>query len=185
MTDPFAQFRTDNKPSAETFAKLNELVQNLVKAEADVLAAEEKLKEAQERKRQIEEFDLPNFLEELGLASFKTTDGVEIEVEKKLRASIGNRKAEAYKWLLENGHGAIIKRTIQVAFNTDQGKEAQDLLDELANREGYAGVRQELKVEPATLTAWAKEQLEQGVDIPEETFGIFEQKFARIKKAEQ
>ena len=185
MTDPFAEFRVDNKPGAETFAKLNEMVRNLVKAEQDVATAEETLKEAQARKRQIEEFDIPEFLEELGIASFKTTDGVEIEVEEKLRASIGNRKAEAYNWLLENGHGAIIKRTVQVAFNTDQSKEAQDLLAELAEREGFAGVRQELKVEPATLTAWAKEQLEQGVDVPEETFGIFRQKYAKIKRNEQ
>lgn len=185
MTDPFAEFRVDNKPSAETFAKLNEMVRALVKAELDVAQAEEVLKEAQARKRQIEEFDIPEFLEELGLASFKTTDGVEIEVEEKLRASIGNRKAEAYKWLLENGHGAIIKRTVQVAFNVDQTEEAQELLAELSEREDFAGVRQELKVEPATLTAWAKEQLEQGVDIPEETFGIFKQKFAKIKRAEQ
>ena len=184
MTDPFAEFRTDNKPSAETFAKLNEMVRNLVKAEIDVATAEETLKEAQGRKRQIEEFDIPEFLEELGIASFKTVDGVEIEIDEKLRASIGNRKAEAYNWLLENGHGAIIKRTIQVAFNTDQNKEAQELLAELEG-EGYAGVRQELKVEPATLTAWAKEQLEQGVDLPEETFGIFRQKYARIKRTEQ
>ncbi len=184
MTDPFAEFRVDNKPSAETFAKLNEMVRALVKAELDVAQAEEVLKEAQARKRQIEEFDIPEFLEELGLASFKTTDGIEIEVEEKLRASIGNRKAEAYKWLLDNGHGAIIKRTVQVAFNTDQGEEAQDLLAKLEEG-GYAGVRQDMKVEPATLTAWAKEQLEQGVDIPEETFGIFRQKFAKIKRAEQ
>lgn len=185
MTDPFAEFRVDNKPSDEAFARLNEMVRALVNAKQEVLVAEEALKEAQARKRQIEEFDLPEFLEQLGVASFKTTDGVEIEVEEKLRASIGNRKVEAYKWLLEHGHGAIIKRTVQVAFNTDQGKEAQDLLEELTERGGLAGVRQELKVEPATLIAWAKEQLEQGVDIPEETFGIFRQKFARIKRAKQ
>lgn len=184
MTDPFAEFRVDNKPSDEAFAKLNEMVRALVKAEQEVVLREAALKEAQERRRQIEEFDIPEFLEQLGLSSFKTVDGVEIEIEEKLRASIGNRKVEAYKWLLENGHGAIIKRTIQVAFNTDQSKEAQDLLERLESEE-YAGVRQELKVEPATLTAWAKEQLEQGVDIPEETFGIFRQKFAKIKTSSE
>lgn len=183
MADPFAQYRADERPSDEAFAKLNDLIRDLVLAEDKVAQAEEALKLAQERRRQLEEFDIPNYLEELGLASFTTTEGLEITVERKLRASIGSRKAQAYKWLLENGHGAIIKRTVEAAFNTEQSHEAQSLLAELQGR-GLAGVRQELKVEPATLTAWVREQLEQGVDIPAELFGIYEQKRTRIKRPE-
>jgi len=181
--DPFADFRVENKPGEEAFAKLDTLIQQLIKAEEEVEKAEETLKKAQAAKRQLEEYDLPEFMVSLGLEEFTSTAGLKVEVVKKIRASIGDRKAKAFKWLTDNGHGGLIKRTVQVAFNTGQEEAAKKLLKELRERGVGVAVKQEMKVEAASLTAFVKAQLEAGSDIPQDTFGVFEQKFAKISLA--
>ena len=180
-SDPFEGFRTEESPGEEAFAHLSELVKSLDESEQTVALCEQTLKLAQEKERQIREHDLPEFMAFLGLETFRTTGGLTVEVSTKIRASIGDRKLEAFAWLTKNGHGALIKHTVEVAFNRGQEKQAEDLLKELTGREN-AGVRRTMKVEPATLTAWVKSQLEEGTSIPHDLFGVFEQRFAFIKQ---
>jgi hypothetical protein len=149
--DPFAKYRTNERPDIEQFAHLNELVNQLDKAEQDVVEAETTLKEAQERQRRLEEFEIPDYMDTLGLEEFTLTSGLTIEVVRKIRASIGNRKVAAFKWLIDKGHGGLIKRTIMVAFNREQSEDAHKLLKTLQPK--FAGVKEEMKVEAASLTA--------------------------------
>ncbi len=180
-SDPFEGFRTEETPDDDAFARLAEMVSNLDEAEKEVLGAETVLKIAQERERQIREHDLPEYMTSLGLETFRTTDGLTVEVKTKIRASIGERKGEAFVWLITHGHGALIKRTVEVAFNGGQEKLAEDLCLQLSQQDN-AGVRQNMKVEPATLTAWVGSQLENGNPIPMDLFGVFEQRYASIKR---
>jgi hypothetical protein len=182
--DPFEGFRVEETPSDDVFARLTEMVKNLESAQEAVILCGQMLKTAQEAERQIREHDLPTFMRDtLGLTTFTTNDGLTVEVETKIRASIGDRKIEAFAWLVTNGHGALIKRTVEVAFNREQAKLAEELCLELSQQEN-AGVRQTMKVEPATLTAWVKTQLEEGNPIPMDLFGVFEQRYANIRRAE-
>ncbi len=176
--DKFADFRVDEKPTNEAFAKLDELVVDIVDAGAEVTKAEEELKEAQEKYRQLEQFTIPEYMDTLGLEEFTTTRGMRVVVETKIRASIGKNKGPAFAWLIENGHDGIIKRTVVVAFNREQAEEAAELMKKL--HPDFAGVKQDMKVEGATLTAFVKEQLKEGNDVPIDIFGIFEQRFAKI-----
>jgi len=180
VKDPFKDFRADDAPSEEAFKQLNDLLKQLMRADEEVAEAQAALKKAQEKQRQLDEFDIPAYMDSLGLSQFKNTAGVEIEVESKIRASIGNRKIEAFKWLLDNKHGGMIKRSVVVAFNVKQGKDAEKLLNELRKRKVGVAVKQELKVEPATLTSFVRRELEAGREIPREVFGVYEQRSTKI-----
>jgi hypothetical protein len=180
MGDPFEAYRIDEKPLEPAFAKLSELISGLVKAEADVFVAEAALKKAQESRRLLSEKMIPDCMEEMGLKEFTTNSGTKVIVEKNIHASIGNRKAEAFTWLITHGHGGMIKHSVEIAFNREQTDQAKAVFAELLTKDS-AGVRQNLKVEPATLTSWVKSQLEEGNDIPHDIFGIFEQKIAEVK----
>jgi len=183
MSDVFADFRENEKPSEELFAKLDELVTKLMTAQKAVADAEDVLKKAQDAERTLREHDLPEFMDKLGMEEFTTKSGLKIKIKTKIRASIGNRKVAAYAWLEKNGYGNLIKRTVKVAFNRDQGDEAEELMKTLRDdpESRFAGVAQDLKVEAATLTSFVKEQLEAGKDIPQDIFGVFEQKSAMIE----
>lgn len=178
--DPFQDFRGEDVPQEEAFKRLDDLIRDLIKAEKELADAQEAVVKAQKKVRQLDEFDIPSYMDSLGLTQFKNKAGVEIEVESKIRASIGSRKAEAFKWLLANKHGALIKRSVQVAFNVKQGRDAEKLLKELRKRNVGVGVKQEMKVEPATLTSFVRKELEAGREIPREVFGVYEQRSIKI-----
>ena len=180
--DPYAEFRADDTPKAEAFAKLDELVKKLTQAETDVAEAEAALKKAQERRKQLDEFDIPEHMDELGLKEFTNKLGIKIEAGSTVYASIGNRKAKAHAWLIKNKHGGLIKRNVTVAFNTAQAKDAKALFEELNEREGLvtAGVKQEMKVEAASLTAFVRRQLKAGNEVPADIFGIYEKRSTKI-----
>lgn len=179
MNDPYQNYRTSEKPTDDAFVLLDQLLDNLENAEDEVKQAELNLKKAQEKVRTISEHDIPEYMDTLGLEDFTTKSGKRVRVISKIRASIGSRKAAAFKWLIDHGHGGLIKRTIAVAFNRDQQQDAEALLEDLQGR--FAGAKQDMKVEAATLTAFVKEQLEQGVPIPHDTFGIMEQKLTKVE----
>jgi len=180
MVDQFAEFRADEAPKEDAFKKLNELVQQLVGAERDVAMAEILLKKAQEKRRQLDEFDIPGYMHELGLKDFTNKAGVKIEVKSTIRASIGNRKAAAYAWLIRNNFSALIKRTVMVAFNTGESKSATELLEELKERNIGAATKEEMKVEAASLTSWVRKQLKDGKEVPADIFGIYDQRSTKI-----
>jgi hypothetical protein len=107
-------------------------------------------------------------------------DGSSIEVKAFYSASITEaRRAEAFQWLRENGYDDIIKNTISVRFG--RGEEALCAQAVATLREGGYPVEQAEKVEPMTLKAWVKEQVEKGREFPSELFGAYIGQKATIK----
>lgn len=181
-SDPFAQYRVDDAPTTdnEEMQRLSDLVQKLREVGEATAEAEAALKRLQDEKRRLEEFELPELMDSLGLAEFRDRSGLHVRVTRQIRASIGSRKAEAFAWLENNGYGALIKRTVEAAFGREQAEDAKRVLTTL-QREFGGNVRQQMKVEPATLTAFVREQLAEGKEIPADVFGIYEQRCARIE----
>lgn len=136
-------------------------------AELEVARLTTELSVANERLREISEEKLPELMDELGIPSFSTTDGMKITVREVIRASLGRtdeEKARAIKWLEDNGHGAIVKRTVEIPFMRDQETQAMELRKDLKEK-GYP-VSFDRRVENSTLRAFVTECLEAGEDIP-------------------
>lgn len=81
------------------------------------------------------------------------------------------RRAAAFKWLDDNGHGDLIKTNVTVPFARDEREEARKLVAKL-EAEGLPTVIGEA-IPWATLTAWLKEMVEKhnATDLPLETLG--------------
>ena len=120
-----------------------------------------------------------------GIEKFTLADGTAITLKDELFASVSeaNRDA-AFAWLEGHGHGDVIKDELK--FMLGKGLLAAAIAEELiADAEGlgidtYSHKR---AVHPATLQALLKEQLAEGVEVPKETFGVFQQRRAIIKLA--
>lgn len=172
------------QPSGNDLAALSRLVDELADAENNVAVLEAKLEAARGRVTDLAERQIPEVMDNVGIESFKTTSGFEVKVSKKIRASIpAANKSAAYDWLDQNGHSGVIKRSIAVAFTREQQEEAQALRDDLSEK--FENVREERKVEPSTLAALIREQLEVGAEIPMDLFGAWEQRVARISRVEK
>ena len=147
---------------------------------AEVADLEAVLKERKNSFKKLTEEAIPEALAQTGMTGFMMEDGSRIEVKPFYSASIPvARRAEAYEWLREHGMDDIIKNTVSVRFGRGEDELCARLL-ELLGMQGYPAEQAE-KVEPMTLKAWAKEQVERGNEIPMELFGVFIGQKATIK----
>jgi len=147
---------------------------------AEIADLESVTKERTEQYRKLTEESIPEAMAGLGMKSFKLADGSSIDVKPFYSASISAaRKAEAFQWLRDNGFDDIIKNTVSVRFGRGEDELCARLLD-LLGTQGFPAEQAE-KVEPMTLKAWVKEQVERGNAFPAELFGAFIGQKATIK----
>jgi hypothetical protein len=139
-------------------------------------------KERKEQYRKLTEEAIPEALAGMGMKSFRMEDGSSIEIKPFYSASISEaRRAEAYQWLRDHGFDDIIKNTVSVRFGRGEDELCSRLLN-LLGETGYPADQAE-KIEPMTLKAWVKEQVERGNEFPSELFGAYIGQKAVIKSA--
>jgi CRISPR/Cas system-associated protein Csm6 len=150
--------------------------------EKEIEEIESVVKERKEQLSKLLEDTIPAALSELGMKSFKMEDGSSIEVKPFYSATIKDaNRAAAYEWLREHNFDDIIKNTVSVRF----GRGEDELCDGLLNllREKNYPVEQAQKIEPQTLKAFVREQIERGSELPMEMFGVYVGSKATIKSA--
>lgn len=185
MTEPVYDYGdyVDNKPKSDgELAQLSDLAEQARQAEYEVEELQRKLKLAQDRHRSLTEHEIPTLMEQVGMEKFSTVGGLNIAVRETIRASMGSGplKERNLDWLEKEGHEAIIKLGVTVPFG--RGEESRQQGKELAARlrqEGFEAAF-DRKVEPSTLSSLIRELLEQGRPVPEEDFGVFRQRVAKI-----
>lgn len=164
----------------ENLTGLAKLAKRAKTLEKEISELEEVTKERKDQLRKLTEQTIPEALAETGMSSFKMDDGSSIEVKAFYSASIpAARKAEAYEWLREHGYDDIIKNTISVRFGRGEDELSSRLMN-LLGEQGYPAQQAE-KIEPMTLKAWVKEQVERGNEFPSELFGAYIGQKATIK----
>jgi len=143
---------------------------------------EEQMGKLKAKTRELSEIIIPNMLSELGLSEITLKDGNKITTTTYYSARITDEnREEAFAWLDENGFSDIIKNTVSVSFGREEDDSAKRLLDAL-DTDGYK-TAQKKHVEPMTLKAFVREQVEKGSDLPLETFNVYiGQKTKVIKK---
>ena len=166
----------------EDLSSVGALAKRAKELEKEIEDIESILKERKEQQRKMLEETIPAMLQELGLAKFSMTDGSEIVVKPFHNASIKeDNRAQAYEWLREHGFDDIIKNTVSVRFGRGEDQLCESLLNQL--REQNYPVEQAQKIEPQTLKAWVREQVERGSEFPTELFGVYVGQRASIKSA--
>ena len=165
----------------EGMSRIASLVKQQLALEARVSDLEQELTSAKKDLKEVAENQLPAAMAEYGMAKVKMDDGSEIAVSKFYSASIPKtRQEEAFDWLRDNGHESLIKNQVAVSFGRSEDAVAQLLMDRL-QAEGF-DTQQKVWVEPMTLKAFVKEQVEGGSPIPSDLFGIYIGEQAKIKR---
>lgn len=179
MSD-YGQF-AETQLDPQRLASLTALAIQQMAAEDAVKEATAELKRRMATLLDLAEKQIPDLMEELRMAKFTLVNGAEVEVTSKVRhgITVANRP-KAFKWLDDNGHSGLIKRTIAVAFNREEQGMASALLMDLSSR--GMDCRQEQKVEPATMGKFVSEMVKAGKSIPLDLFGAYEQRNTKIKR---
>jgi hypothetical protein len=138
-----------------------ELCNKLLDVQKEVTTLEDKLKKKKEEELKLSEQDIPNLMQKAGVAALKLTDGSSVEIKPYYGARIpASRTDEAFDWLRENNYGDLIKNNVTLTFGRNEDNVAKTLVDEL--RQKGHNVKQAEKVEPMTLKAFVREQIEKG-----------------------
>jgi hypothetical protein len=173
MDDVLKQAMADAEtaaPTQEKLASVEQLIAEQLRLEDLLERLEEKRKETQALYDGIRDRQLPDALLEAGVSEFKTTAGMKVKIEKLYLASVTKDNALAfYDWLDEEGHGGIIESNVLIPF----GKGSRTLAKAIAK-----AIKEEFFTVPepqlsdsihwATLRAFAREQIEEGNDLPPE-----------------
>lgn len=172
-----------DRPAASTdsLQTITRLAYALVEATVARDAASEALDRAQALVDQLSQRDLPEAMAAAGQKAGLVTDAGVIDVKPTVRVNIpAATKDRTFDWLDQNGHGAIVKRTIEVPFGRDTEQDALVLLDGL--REAHPDARMAKKVEPSTLSAWVRQQRElAGTLPPPELLTVHDMPVASVK----
>ncbi len=164
--------------SGGELSQLTALAESQAVAAAKVADLEALLNKAREELRDIAERQVPELMDQIGIGEFKTTSGLKITVSETIRASIPKAKAPlAFAWLKANGHAAMIKRVVQVAFGKGEDERADELREKLA---GEFSVEDKASVHPSTLAAFVREKLRDGEEVPLDLFGVHRQRVSKI-----
>lgn len=182
MTFDFEDVASDLQDvKEEGLSLIASLVRQQLAMEQRVDDLERELASAKKELKHISEELLPAAMAEHGMMKLKMDDGSEISVSKFYSASIPkDRQGEAFDWLRQNGHDSLIKNQVSISFARDEDEIAQSLRQKL-EMEGY-DTAQKVWVEPMTLKAFVREQVEKGAPIPSDLFGIYIGDQAKIKR---
>ena len=144
----------------------------LLETQKEIDKLEDKLKTFKTTETTLSEQTIPNLMQQAGVSLIKLKDGSSVEIKPFYAARIHSSKVEeAFEWLRVNGHGDLIKNNVMLTFGRKQDNEAKSLVAEL--REKGHNVKQAEKVEPMTLKAFVKEQIQGGKNVPADLFGVY------------
>lgn len=145
-----------------------------------IASKEQELADAKEKLRVLLQVEIPESMDDMGVAHIKTTTGLTVTIKSDLKANISKEnQSAAFAWLEKNGFADIIKGEVVVPFDRGQIKEKRALCEKL-RKQGLQPVDRE-NIHWQTLRAFVKEQIEQGTNVPMDVFGVYQFREAVIK----
>lgn len=163
-------------------AQLSGLAMDQKRAEAAVAQAEEALATAKAELKRISEQEIPDLMDKAEMTDYTTKDGIKIKIKEKVHGSIPkDKEAQAFDWLKENKHDDLIKREFKIQFGKNDEAWANKFLADLNKRKRPLAFELKRTVHPSTLSSFVAGQLEQGVDFPMDTFGVFRKRSSVIE----
>jgi|TARA_R100000278_G_scaffold115200_2_gene93983 hypothetical protein len=152
----------------------------LLELQEQTKKCEDHLKKLHEEERLLSEQEIPNLMQKAGISMLKLADGSSVEVKPFYTAKIPvSKQDEAFTWLRDNGYGDIIKNNVTVTFGKSEDNAASSVFHDL--KEAGHNVTQKEKVEPMTLKAFVKEQIQNGHNLPMDLFGVYVANKTNIK----
>lgn len=186
--DPFdygSDADPDDKAVAAAFAELDRLTLAAERATEARKRAEETLDKAKKVERELLERQIPELLAKMRLDKCTTSSGIDVDMKRDIKASLpghdrADARASAIRWLIEKGHGGVVKNTVRVDLERGQDDRADQLVAELTAR-GFAP--QAFKdVHAQTLGALVRELMGEGTVIPSGLFNLFDQRLVKLTR---
>lgn len=175
----------------EDLEQARKLAREFHALEARAETLKEELEQIQTRKLELQHRVIPEFFGKLEIDNIGLEDaGVDVMVGPYYKANIAAdwdeaRRKRAFAALDQLGGGDLIRASVVVTFGRDEFEEAKKLVELLKTRWPLANShppRMDMTVPWNSLTAFVREQHEDGVALPLEDLGAVVGRAAKVKK---
>jgi hypothetical protein len=175
----------DQEAVAQAFADLDKLTLQAERVTELRKRAEDQLQKLKQQEEQLLNKDIPELLAKMRLDDCVTSSGIAVKVKRDIKVTLpGHDRIEArmgaLRWLVEHGHGGIIKNQVSVALDRGEDSRADELVGKL-RAEGY-DVEAKKDVHAMTLSALGRELVADGKIIPREYFNYFDMRIAKLTR---
>ena len=164
--------------------EVKRLAARLVVIEDEIKQCEDYIAKAKKEREEIRIRTLPGVMFELGIDSV-SIDNHQCTLEPLVQATLPKdpiQRQEAVEWLVDNGHGGIIKR--QLTVELPKGDAATEDMVRDAVRDAAPGlvVSTAYNVHHSSYTALAKQLVRDGVSVPADLLGVYIGSIVRVDK---
>jgi hypothetical protein len=186
--DPFdygADADPDQEAVARAFADLDKLTLQAERIHEQRVRADEQAQKLKQAEEQLLNKDIPELLAKMRLDECTTASGISIKVKREIKASLpGHERVEArmgaLRWLVEHGHGGVIKNQVSIALERGEDTRADDLVVDLRAK-GF-DVEAKKDVHASTLGALVRELVAEGMIVPRDLFNLFDMRIAKLTR---
>lgn len=171
--------------SSDKLQMVRDLANDLYLLEKEIDKMEEDVKRKKAEKNDLAQKTIPDLMASLGLSEMASKDGTwKLTIKPFYDAKIDEtNEVPCFAWLLENGHGALIKNTVKCDFDREDHEQVDKVM-KILEEAGFE-FENAMKIHPQTLKAFVKEQIEAGAPFPSETFKVHNGMKAEIKKGKK
>lgn len=175
----------DHEAVARAFADLDRLSLEAERATEARKIAEENLQKCKQHEERLLNKDIPELLAKMHMDECTTSSGISIKVKREIKASLpGHDRVEArmgaLRWLVEQGHGGVIKNNVTVALDRGADERADALVADLRSK-GF-DVESKKDVNHMTLGALVRELIAAGKIVPTALFNLFDMRLAKLSR---
>ena len=175
----------DQEAVARAFAELDKLTLQAERLTEQRKKVEDQLQKLKQAEEQLLNKDIPELLGKMRLDECTTASGIQVKVKREIKASLpGHERIEArmsaLRWLIEHGHGGVIKNQVSVALDRGEDSRADELVVELRTK-GFE-VEAKKDVHASTLGALVRELVANGTIVPREYFNLFDMRLAKLSR---
>lgn len=162
------------EPPVDKLSTLVQLAQRMEEGFLAIAQAEEAIQALKEFNKDLEERQLPDLMQEIGLTEITLRSGRRIATIREYYPNVSKERQDAaYSWLRDHNMGGIIKTGLLVDARSEKLLSDQNIPFEKKET-----------IHPGTLKALIREQCElPNSTFPKDVFGVFEMTRAVVKAA--
>jgi hypothetical protein len=177
----------DQEVVARAFAELDKLTLQAERATAARKRAEDALQKCKQDEERLLQKEIPELLQRMRLSKCTTASGIEVSVKRDIKASLPGhdhveKRMAAFQWLIDHGHGGVIKNNVTVVLDRGADERADALVVDLRAK-GF-DVDAKKDVHAGTLSALARESQANGTAMPRDRFNIYDLNVAKLSRRE-
>lgn len=181
LTHDYSAFKERALPT-NILQQLRKVAQDILKSQAEQARLQDLLVAENAKYTHLSETVMPTLMEKAASKNWTSDDGIVVEVQENIFASIKEEnKPKAFAWLEKNKLGDLIKRQFVISFGKGDEAWAKKFQKDLKQRKKPLNSIVKMTVHPQTLNANVKEILTEGkLKLPMEVFGVFRKKVAKV-----